>query len=73
MTSDIFKIPKHLPQCLPSIENISLNDESIDRVGGIIVKVSAEAGSKFKKIGTLIGNYIELSEPVSLGSRLVCI
>lgn len=36
MTSYIKTIPKHLRKILPSIQNIGLNDETIERVGGII-------------------------------------
>ena len=67
MSSNILTVPKHLPRCLPSIDNVSLSDESINRIGGYTV-ITDEG--KLKSSSIILGNYIELSEPVSLGLRL---
>lgn len=60
-------VPKYLPKCFPSIQNFGLNELSLDRVGGYVVKNS---GINMNESETVMGNFIELREPIHLGSRL---
>jgi hypothetical protein len=64
MMSFVKTIPKHLPKCLPSISNFGLGEQAIERVGGY--STQEQSG----KNQTIIGNYINLKEPINLNLRL---
>lgn len=67
--SNIDNIPKYLPKCLPCIDSITIREDSIERLGGVLIRQAKNQKDK-KNESYIAGNYLLFQEPIQIGARL---